>query len=179
MLICGRPINRRLNIARNAVRHLRKGIAVEQKLVSYEFNALKRFTAFVSEMAYFQKDLEKRWPLVENGAERIQEIVSKSAKLFNEMLDTIPANQLKSLRNTTTDLKIAIVPRLAPDSKNIVIEKTDAKKLVDLAQEQCKYCSKTPEEAKDCPIYIVSESVVPPDRYTEFLCPYANSIWAD
>ena len=152
---------------------------MEKRLVNAEFNQVKRFAAFISELNYFREGLLSHWEMVDNGQERIDRCVDDALKLFDELLDTIPKNQIKSLRNATEDYRIAFVPKVTPENQNVVMDREHAKALVDLAHEQCKICVKTPEEAEDCPVFQLSTGVVPPDTYDSLICAYSTAEWAD
>lgn len=177
--ISGWRTNPRLNTVLNAGRNLERKAVNEKRLVNSEFNQLKRFSAFLSELNYFRDELKDRWKMVENGEERITKCIDESMELFEAMMDTVPANQLKSLRNAMLDYRITFVPKTSPDSRQIVMDKEHAKALIDLAQEECKICVKTPEEAENCPIFRLSTGVVPPDTYDSLICPYSQAEWAD
>ena len=152
---------------------------MEKRLVSSEFNQVKRFAAFLSELNYLRDGLSTHWEMVENGEERIQKCLDESLQLFDELLDTIPKNQIKTLKNATVDYAVAFIPKIGPAAQNVVIDKEYVKQLIDLAHEQCKFCVKDPNEAEECPIFKLSTGVVPPDTYESFLCPYSQAEWKD
>lgn len=152
---------------------------MEKRLVSSEFNAMKRFAAALSELHYTQEELKSHWQMVENGEERIDKCVKDFLELFDDILDTIPAKQVKTLRNATGDYKIALVPQLKPESNSVVYDKEFARNLIDLAQEKCKTCVETPEDAEKCPIFQLSTAIVPVDTYDTLICPYSQAEWLD
>lgn len=152
---------------------------MEKRLVNAEFNQLKRYAAFVSELAYCREGLAEHWKMVENGEERISKCTDEALKLFDEILDTVPQAQIRSIRNAVKDYKVAFVPKMLPETRNVVIDREAAKALIDKAQEQCVYCIKDAAEAETCPIYIISIGVCPPDMYDSTMCPYARAEWED
>jgi len=152
---------------------------MEKRLVSSEFNQLKRFAAFVSEINYFKDNLMDHWKMMENGEERVNKCLDEIMQLFCDLLDTVPPNQVRTLKNMMTDYKVSFVPVSKTETTNVVIEKECAKELVNMAQEQCMFCIKTPEEAESCPIFQLSTCVVPPDRYSSMLCSYSQAEWTN
>lgn len=152
---------------------------MEKRLVSSEFNAVKRLAAVISELHYSLEDLKTHWEMIDNGQERIKKSVNELLQLFDEILDTIPQKQLKSLRNAMDDYKIALVPQMKAESKSVLFDKDQAKELVDLAHEKCKTCVNSPEEAEKCALFHLSTAIVPPDRYDSLLCPYSSAEWGD
>lgn len=152
---------------------------MQKRLVNSEFNQVKRFATFISELNYLKEELASHWKMVKDGENRIQKLTDESLQLFDELLDTIPKNQIKSPRNAMTDYKVVFAPILSPESKNVVLNKEDAKALIDLAQAECKYCVKTPEEAEDCPIFKLTNGIVPPNTYDSLICVYSTAEWKD
>lgn len=150
-----------------------------KRLVSSEFVQVKRFASFLSELNYLYDELKSHWSLVENGEERVKKLIDESLQLFEDLLDTVPKNQIKSLRNAVEDYRVAFVPKTMPASQSVVMDKEQIKSLIDLAQEQCKTCVKTPEEAECCPVFQQCVGVVPPSGYDSLICPYSRAEWED
>lgn len=152
---------------------------MQKRLVNAEFLQVKRFASFLSELNYMKDELTSHWKLVENGEDRIQKCIDESLQLFDDLLDTIPENQIKALRNAIDDYRVAFVPKAQPSDQSVVISKEHIKALVDLAQDQCKFCVKTPEEAEHCPVFQQSVAVVPPSSYDSLICPYSQAEWLE
>lgn len=150
-----------------------------QRFVRAEMDIMKRFAAFISELLYVKDDMQNRLEMVDNGKDRLEKLLDDSASLVKDLLETAPDNQKRQFRNSISDYKIELVPKLKPDSSNILFTKEQAKMLVDFAQERCKMCVDSAEEAKNCPVYKVLEITALPDRYDSMLCPYSLATWAD
>ena len=150
-----------------------------QRFVRAEMDIMKRFAAFISELLYVKDDMQNRLEMVDNGKDRLEKLLDDSASLVKDLLETAPDNQKRQFRNSISDYKIELVPKLKPDSSNILFTKEQAKTLVDFAQERCKMCVDSAEEAKNCPVYKVLEITALPDRYDSMLCPYSLATWAD
>lgn len=150
-----------------------------KRLVSSEFNQIKRFAVFVSELNYFYDELKSHWAMIENGEQRIKTCLDESMKLFEDVLDTVPPTQVKALNSAMHDYRVIFVPKISPNGQNVVMSKDTAKQLVDMAHEQCRCCVKTPEEAEDCPVFNFSVGLVPPDTYDTLICPYSQAEWKD
>ena len=139
---------------------------------------MKRLAAFLSELLFLKDDM-KRLNDIEDGNNRLEKIIDETARLTKDLLNTAPDNQRKQFSRSISDYKIELVPRLTPNSQNILMTKTQAKALVDLAQEKCKSCVESSESAKKCPIYKMMEITALPDRYDTMLCPFSLAEWAD
>ena len=152
---------------------------METRFVRAEMDIMRRFAAFISELLYVKDDLQRRLEMVENGKQRLDTIIDDSAKLVKDLLDTASYNQKKQFANSINDYKIDLTPKLKPGSTSVLMTRDQAKALVNLAQEKCKTCVDTPEEAKKCPVFKVLEVTALPDTYDSMLCPYSRAEWAD
>ena len=78
------------------------------------------------------------------------------------------------------DMEMRMVPKLTPMSQNVLMEKDNAKALIDSAMERCRGCVEDERSCLDCGLYKVLESMLPLDSYDNgMLCPYALSEWKD
>lgn len=152
---------------------------MQKRLVNSEFLELKRFASFVSELNFLYEELKTHWEMIDNGEERVKKCIDDSLQLFDELLETVPQNQVKSLKNAIEDYRVAFVPKTAPLNQRIVMDKEQIKDLVDLAQEQCKFCIKSSEEAESCPVFQHCVGVVPPTSYESITCPYSLAEWME
>ncbi len=152
---------------------------METRFVRAEMDVMKRFAAFISELLYIKDDLQKRLDMVEDGKQRLDSIIDDTAKLVKDLLNTTVDNQRKHFANCLSDYRIDLTPKLKPGSTNLLMTRAQAKALVDLAQEKCKTCVDTPEEAEKCPVFKVLEITALPDNYDSMLCPYSRAEWAD
>ena len=77
-------------------------------------------------------------------------------------------------------MEIRMVPKLASMRQNVILEKDNAKALIDTAMERCKGCVEDEESCRKCGLYRVLESFLPLDSYDNgMLCPYSTSEWKD
>ena len=152
---------------------------MEKRLVSSEFDAVKHFAAAACEISFSKTELSEQFKLVENGTERLEKCSAELNSLFNDLLATIPAKQLNTLRNAVNDYRFLLVPKTVISCKSVVMDKEHARELVELAQAECKMCVKTPKEAESCPVYSSSIGIVPPSSYDSLICPYAQTEWLD
>ena len=78
------------------------------------------------------------------------------------------------------DMEMRMVPKMMPMSQNVLMEKDNAKALIDRAMERCRGCVEDEVSCRDCGLYKVLESMLPLDSYDNgMLCPYALSEWKD
>ena len=120
-----------------------------------EFEAVRCLLGAVNYAVHANEDLQKRLAIIPGGQQR--------------MLDTLQA--LREIRMT---------PKLAPMSRNVILEKDTAKELIDIAMERCRGCVEGPEEGRKCALYQVLEGFLPLDSYDNgMLCPYSVSEWKD
>ena len=152
---------------------------MQKRLVTSEFLEVKRFASFLSELNFIYEELKTHWEMVEDGENRIKKCIDESLQLFDELLDTVPPNQVKSLKNAVEDYRVAFVPKISSSNQGVVMDKEQIKNLVNLAQEQCKFCIKTSEEAETCPVFQHCIGVVPPTSYESVSCPYSLAEWME
>jgi len=150
-----------------------------ERLVRNEMNTLKRFAAAFSEFLFAKDELTNRLKTIQDGEQRLDEIIEKTDSLFAEILETAPENQIKQLKNTLSDYRFELIPKLHPGSTNIIMTKDQAKELVNLAQEKCKTCIEYANDAQNCSIYKLLEKTALPDHYDTIICPYSLAEWAD
>lgn len=172
-------IGRQTDLHLTSVRIAEKGLIMETRLVNVESNAIKRYGAFFSELLYMKKELSRRLDMVENGKDRLEELIQKTSSLFEDMLETVPENQKRNIRNTFMDYKVSLVPVLSQASTNVIMTKDNAKTIVDYAQEKCKSCVEDDVTCRTCGLYKALEGTVIPDMYETNLCPYSLAEWAD
>lgn len=152
---------------------------MDKRFVNKEFSLLKRLTAFISDLLYAKEDLWERLELVPDGQKRMDSLLNSVSDLIKDLIATGPENQKRQLGNTIKDYKIELMPKLSKGSTNILMTKTQAKQLIELAQEKCKTCVEDPRSAQKCALYQLLEVTVLPDSYDSLLCPYSKATWAD
>lgn len=176
-ILTGPPISQILNTAHVAVHQWR--YVMDNRFVNKEFSLLKRLAGFISDLLYAKEDLQDRLKLIDNGPERLDKLLDDISELVRELLSTGPESQRRQLHNTIKDYRLEFVPALSPGTKNILMSKTQAKQLIDLAREKCRICVEDPESARKCALYQLLEVTALPDSYETLLCPYSESTWAD
>ena len=152
---------------------------MEKRFVSSEWNKILAYAAYLSELCYIRDDMQDRLSMVENGSERLNEVIEKAGSLLREILDTGTDAQKKKLRNTFHDYRMVLTPMLSNGSTNVLMTREQAKDLVDLAQEKCASCVEDGESAKNCPVYKVLEVTTPLNRYDSMVCPFSLATWGD
>ena len=144
-----------------------------------EFEAVRCLLGAVNYAAHAKDDLEKRLAIA-GAQQRMLDAVSELRNVADDVIGTVPVGQCRQLKNTMTDMDLRMVPKLTPMSRNVILEKENAKALIDIAMERCHGCVEGPEEGRKCALYQVLESFLPLDSYDNgMLCPYSMSEWKD
>ena len=151
-----------------------------ERLNRGEFEAVRCLLGAVNYAAHAQDDLKKRLALVPGGQQRMTDAVQDLKDLADDVIGTVPSGQCKQIRNTMSDMEIRMTPKLAPLSRNVILEKDVAKALIDIAMEKCRGCVEDEVNCRKCALYRVLESFLPLDDYSNgMLCPYSRSEWKD
>jgi len=125
-------------------------------------------------------DLSDRLGMIDNGADRLNEVSGKADALLNELRVTIPLNQRLNLQNTAQDFEIRLSPKAAPCKTSIVMQKKEFKELVDFARTKCRDCMDSDEECEKCGLFQLLTVLLPLDNYHDgMLCPYNLGEWAN
>ena len=155
-------------------------MSIEERLRRPEYEAVRCLLGAVSYAAHARDDLKDRVDTVTNGRARMDVLVDGLKSFVDELLANVPDGQCRQLRNTMKDMEMRMIPRLTPMSQNVLMEKDNAKALIDRAMERCHGCVEDERSCLDCGLYKVLESMLPLDSYNNgMLCPYALSEWKD
>lgn len=153
---------------------------MEERLNRGEYEAVRCLLGAVSYAAHARDDLKDRVDTVTNGRARMDVLVEGLKSFVDELLANVPDGQCRQLRNTMKDMEMRMIPKLTPMSQNVLMEKDNAKALIDRAMERCHGCVEDERSCLDCGLYKVLESMLPLDSYDNgMLCPYALSEWKD
>lgn len=151
---------------------------MEERLNRGEFEAVRCLLGAVSYTAHANDDLRSRLDFIPEGASRMEDCLNGLQGMLGDLLRTIPQGQCRQLRNTMQDMEIRMVPKLAPMSQNVILDKDLAKGLYDAAMEKCRGCVEDTQSCRQCTLYKVLESTLPLDNYENTLiCPYSISEW--
>lgn len=153
-----------------------------ERLNRPQMGALLRMYNLLSDEAYFSKDMIPRLECIPNGVKRMQLALGQMRSIVNDITGTIPVEQCRRIHGTMKDYESRIVPKYTPSPASVVLEKEQAKSLIDFARAECKTCVKDAEECRGCPLYKLLIAVLPCDNYDEYgsyLCPYSRSEWAE
>ena len=125
-----------------------------------------------------QTELAERLRMVDNGAERLNELSKETDKLLDDLRVTAPENQRKQLENTGSDYEMRLVPKLQPSVTNVIMEKEELRQLVDCARVKCVDCTEDDNACKQCGLYRLLTSILPLEHYNGgLLCPYNMAVW--
>jgi len=145
-----------------------------------EYEAVRCLLGAVNYAAHANDDLQKRLMIIPGGQQRMTDALQELRNITDDVIGTIPVGQCRQLKNTMTDMDIRMVPKLAPMSRNVILDKDTAKELIDIAMERCHGCVEGPEDGRKCALYKVLEGFLPLDSYDNgMLCPYSMSEWKD
>ena len=151
-----------------------------ERLNRAEFEAVRCLLGAVSYTAHASDDLQKRLECLPSGKARMGMVLGGLRAIADDLVGTIPRGQCKQLRNTMSDMEMRMVPKMMGMSQNVILEKDNAKALIDTAMERCKGCVEDDISCRECGLYRVLESFLPLDTYDNgMLCPYSTSEWKD
>jgi hypothetical protein len=145
-----------------------------------EFEAVRCLLGAVSYTAHANDDLQKRLECIPYGRQRMSMVLGGLKAIADDLVGTVPRGQCKQMRNTMNDMEMRMVPKLSRMSQNVILEKDNAKALIDTAMEKCRGCVEDEKSCRNCGLYKVLESFLPLDDYENgMLCPYSMSEWKD
>lgn len=153
---------------------------MEERLVRKEFEAVRCLLGAISYAASARDDLTRRLAEIPGGQKRMEAVVAGLRDITDAVIDTVPQGKCRQLKNTMNDMEMRMVPKLTSMSQNVVLEKDNAKALIDIAMEKCRGCVEDGEKCRECGLYKVLEGFLPLDTYGNgLLCPYSISEWID
>lgn len=153
---------------------------MEERLVRKEFEAVRCLLGAISYAASARDDLARRLAEIPGGQKRMEAVVAGLRDITDAVIDTVPQGQCRQLKNTMNDMEMRMVPKLTGMSQNVVLEKDNAKALIDIAMEKCRGCVEDGVKCRECGLYKVLEGFLPLDTYGNgLLCPYSISEWID
>lgn len=151
-----------------------------ERLNRNEFEAVRYLLGAVSYTASAKDDLQKRLECIPGGRQRMAMILGGLRAIADDLIGTVPRGQCKQLKNTMDDMEMRMVPKFASMNQNVILEKDNAKALIDTAMERCRGCVEDEKSCRKCGLYRVLESMLPLDDYNNgILCPYSTSEWTD
>jgi len=151
-----------------------------ERLKRNEFEAVRYLLGAVSYTASAKDDLQNRLECIPGGRQRMAMILGGLRAIADDLIGTVPRGQCKQLKNTMDDMEMRMVPKFASMNQNVILEKDNAKALIDTAMERCRGCVEDEKSCRKCGLYRVLESMLPLDDYNNgMLCPYSTSEWKD
>lgn len=151
-----------------------------ERLNRAEYEAVRCLLGAVNYAAHANDDLKKRLMIVPGGQQRMADTLQDLRDIADDVIGTVPTGQCRQIRNTMSDMEMRMVPKLAPMSRNVILDKETAKALIDIAMEKCHGCVEDEVSCRNCALYRVLEGFLPLDNYSNgMLCPYSLSEWTD
>jgi hypothetical protein len=143
-----------------------------------ELCALKMLLAHLSSAAFAQEDLKDRLDCIPNGNQRMRMAVGGLRAVCDDLIGTITVAQAKQIRGTMNDFEIRLIPKLSPNSQNVIMTVDVAKTLLDYARLKCRECTANDNESRNCTLYQFMEATTPLEHYGDgLICPYALQEW--
>ena len=134
--------------------------------------------SLTSTLAYAEADFQKRYSQIEGGEEMMRNALDWTHKLMDALFETIPPKQVNNIWNTANECEMRLVPKFTPNRTTMMVDKETMKELIDAAHIKCRECVNDSDEAKSCPIYELSSTLVPLEYYKDGgLCPYNLIGW--
>ena len=149
-----------------------------ERLERSELAALKMMLAELSSGTWVRDELKNRLPCIPYGRQRLLLALGVLRAVCDDMIGTIPVAQAKQIMGTLKDYEIRLIPKLTPNSTNIILTREEAKDLMDMARERCSSCVEDGESCRQCKLYQLLEATTPLNDYGNGLtCPYALAEW--
>lgn len=149
-----------------------------ERLNKQEFSAMR---GMLAELVYIESSAEylrNRLECIPGGKQRTAMLRGSVNAITDDLLGTVPREQCLQLGNTMNDMELRMVPKMTPMTRNVVIEESIAKGIIDMAKEKCKFCVEDNESCRSCRLYQYLVAILPLDSYDNGLqCPYSNTIW--
>lgn len=150
-----------------------------ERLTRTEMHCLQWFVNAVSTFCEAGDDLIPRLEMIPAGRHRMNMLIGAARSILIDMKGTIPEKQWKNIKNTAADMEARLVPKLTPQKVTVTLDKETAMELVDAAQIKCTECIMDNDEARECKLCKMLETVVPLESYKSVLCPYTLAKWED
>ena len=150
-----------------------------ERMTRPEMDSMKYGSACLSNLMFFEKDLQKRIGSLPDGPERMRKVIEGFQEIFGDICDTMPEKQRTALANIFKDTEVRIVPKMTPRKVTVTWDKASAMEIVDAAGAKCEDCFKDEQESQSCRLRHLFEVCVPLDRYSALSCPYKDAIWED
>lgn len=150
-----------------------------ERLTRTEMQSMQWMLNALSSLCYATDDLDQRLGWIPAGRQRMHMLVGMTRSIYKDLQGTVPVRQLRQIKNAADDLEVRMVPKMTPQKVTVTLDKETAMELVDAAQIKCTECIKDNEEARECKLCKVLETVVPLESYKSILCPYTLAIWED
>ena len=149
-----------------------------ERLKRAELAALKMLLAELSSGTWVRDELWDRLLCIPNGRRRLLLSLGGLRAICNDLIGTIPIAQASQIRGTLKDYEIRLIPKLTPNSKNIILTREEAQDLMDMAREMCRSCVEDGESCRKCKMYKLLEATTPLNDYGSGLsCPYSLAEW--
>ena len=149
-----------------------------ERLRRTEMMAVRMLLAALSTASYAQDDLGDRLECIPNGAVRMRLSLGGLRAVADDIIGTISKAQAKQIWNTLKDFEMRVVPKLTPQSTNVILSRDEAKELIDCARWKCHSCVEDGTSCRKCRLYQLLEATTPLDDYgDQVVCPYALTDW--
>lgn len=148
-----------------------------ERLTRPEMASMQWMLNALSSMCYARDDLGRRLECIPDGPQRMNMAIGFVRSIYRDLQGTVTEKQLRQIRNAAHDLEVRMVPKLTPQAVTVTIDKDTAMELIDAAQAKCVECLTENEDARECKLCQVLETVVPLNNYDSFYCPYSTAKW--
>ena len=150
-----------------------------ERMTRPEMDAMKFGSACLSNLMFFEHDLQDRLECVPGGKHRIKLVIGQFRSLYKDICGTMQMKQKLNLVNVAKDMEVRLVPKMSPNRTTVTLEKDIAMELIDAAQMKCRECICDYNESRNCKLCHLLETVIPLDRYSAMSCPYSIATWEE
>ena len=96
-------------------------------MTRHEFQAVQCLLGAVSYIANASEDLQKRLECIPAGKQRMAMAKGAVAAIANDLIGTMTVAQCKQMQNVMKDMDMRMVPKMSPNSKNVIMTADHAK----------------------------------------------------
>lgn len=151
-----------------------------RRAVRNEMHAIQFMLTILSAGTNVSKDLSERLKDVPQGAQMWRCGMGLLKSVCNDVVGTLPIKQARQIKGVCDNYEIRLMPKLSSKDRTIVLSAETGRELISLAQEGCRMCSKTADEAEKCQLFNLLTAITPLDDYDRYgLCPYNDIGFAD
>ena len=144
-----------------------------ERMNRHEFAGMRCLLGAVSYLAKASPELQKRLESIPSGKQRMALARGAVRALADDILGTMTTAQCEQMNNVMKDMDMQMVPKLSPNSTNVIMTAKTLSTLVACSRSKCHMCTAMDDDIRACELYKVLEALPSLEDYGDGLvCPY-------